>query len=89
VAVLLDCVGQAAYDGPVKDEANRYVTYLQASDFLVFEDGLKQEVTFVGRTQQPQYLLACWLLAGPERLRLVLSTATAAHPGQHPERRRL
>jgi Ca-activated chloride channel homolog len=35
------------------DGANRYVTDLEQPDFSVFEDGIKQEVTFFSRRQQP------------------------------------
>lgn len=37
----------------VMDPGNRYVTDLDQGDFLVFEDGVKQEVTFFNRRQQP------------------------------------
>lgn len=37
----------------VMDPANRYVTDLDQADFLVFEDGVKQEVTFFNKRQQP------------------------------------
>jgi VWFA-related protein len=36
----------------VLDGAGRYVTDLEQSDFAVFEDGVKQEVTFFNRRQQ-------------------------------------
>ena len=35
------------------DGQNRYVTDLEQEDFAVFEDGVKQEVTFFNRRQQP------------------------------------
>jgi Ca-activated chloride channel family protein len=37
----------------ITDGANRYVTDLEASEFLVFEDGIKQDITFFNRRQQP------------------------------------
>jgi Ca-activated chloride channel family protein len=37
----------------VTDGANRYVTDLEQSDFLVFEDGVKQDITFFTRRPQP------------------------------------
>ena len=37
----------------VTDGTNRYVTDLDQPDFSVFEDGVKQEVTFYSRRQQP------------------------------------
>jgi Ca-activated chloride channel family protein len=37
----------------VMDPGNRYVTDLDQTDFLVFEDGVKQEVTFFNKRQQP------------------------------------
>lgn len=37
----------------VVDPANRYVTDLDQGDFLVFEDGVKQDVSFFNRRQQP------------------------------------
>jgi Ca-activated chloride channel family protein len=37
----------------VTDQQNRYVTDLDLPDFLVFEDGVKQDVTFFTRRQQP------------------------------------
>ena len=37
----------------VTDPGNRYVTDLDQGDFLVFEDGVKQEVTFFNKRQQP------------------------------------
>jgi VWFA-related protein len=37
----------------VTDSANHYVTDLEESDFQIFEDGLKQEITFFSRRQQP------------------------------------
>jgi Ca-activated chloride channel homolog len=37
----------------VTDAMNRYVTDLDATEFSVFEDGLKQNVTFFNRSQQP------------------------------------
>jgi Ca-activated chloride channel homolog len=37
----------------VIDPTNRYVTDLDQQDFLVFEDGVKQEVTFFNKRQQP------------------------------------
>jgi VWFA-related protein len=35
------------------NEANRYVTDLEQTDFEVYEDGVKQEITFFNRRQQP------------------------------------
>jgi Ca-activated chloride channel family protein len=37
----------------VMDPANRYVTDLDQGDFNVFEDGIKQDVTFFNKRQQP------------------------------------
>ena len=37
----------------VTDGTNRYVTDLDREDFQVFEDGVKQEVTFFNRRSQP------------------------------------
>ena len=37
----------------VTDGANHYVTDLDEPDFSVFEDGIKQNVTFFSRRQQP------------------------------------
>ena len=37
----------------VVDGANRYITDLDQTDFSVFEDGVKQDLTFFNRRQQP------------------------------------
>ena len=37
----------------VTDGANHYVTDLEQPDFTIFEDGVKQEVSFFSRRQQP------------------------------------
>lgn len=37
----------------VMDPANRYVTDLDQGDFNVFEDGIRQDVTFFNKRQQP------------------------------------
>lgn len=37
----------------VTDTQNRYVTDLDQDDFVVFEDGIKQDLTFFNRRQQP------------------------------------
>jgi len=37
----------------VTDSANRYITDLDEGDFSIFEDGVKQNVTFFSRRQQP------------------------------------
>ena len=37
----------------VTDTGNRYITDLENADFSVFEDGVKQEVSFFNRRQQP------------------------------------
>lgn len=37
----------------VVDGTSRYVTDLEREDFLVFEDGVRQEVTFFNKRQQP------------------------------------
>jgi VWFA-related protein len=37
----------------VIDGARRYITDLEPSEFLVFEDGIKQDITFFNRRQQP------------------------------------
>ena len=35
------------------DGANHYITDLEAPEFMVFEDGVKQDLTFFNRRQQP------------------------------------
>jgi Ca-activated chloride channel family protein len=37
----------------VMDGTNRYITDLDTNDFSIFEDGVKQELTFFNRRQQP------------------------------------
>jgi VWFA-related protein len=37
----------------VMDGARRYVTDLESSEFVVYEDGIKQDITFFNRRQQP------------------------------------
>jgi Ca-activated chloride channel family protein len=37
----------------VVDPSSRYITDLDAGDFLVFEDGVKQDLTFFNKRQQP------------------------------------
>jgi Ca-activated chloride channel homolog len=37
----------------VVDNANRYITDLEQEDFQIFEDGVRQEVTFFNKRQQP------------------------------------
>jgi Ca-activated chloride channel homolog len=37
----------------VTDGSNHYVTDLENPDFLIFEDGIKQNITFFSRRQQP------------------------------------
>ena len=37
----------------VMDPTNRYITDLDQGEFMVFEDGVKQEVTFFNKRQQP------------------------------------
>ena len=37
----------------VMDGLNRYITDLEESDFTVFEDGVRQDLTFFNRRQQP------------------------------------
>jgi Ca-activated chloride channel family protein len=37
----------------VTDSTSHYITDLEAQDFLVFEDGVKQDVSFFNRRQQP------------------------------------
>jgi Ca-activated chloride channel homolog len=37
----------------VSDSTSHYVTDLQATEFSVFEDGVKQDITFFNRSQQP------------------------------------
>ena len=37
----------------VSDSANRYVTDIEPSEFSIFEDGVKQDVSFFSRRQQP------------------------------------
>jgi hypothetical protein len=46
----------------VMDPGNHYITDLEQEDFSVFEDGVKQEVTFFNRRQSP---VARWLLLAP------------------------
>ena len=37
----------------VTDGMNHYVTDLEPGEFSVFEDGIKQDITFFNRRQQP------------------------------------
>jgi len=37
----------------VQDAAQRYITDLEQAEFAIFEDGVKQEITFFNRRQQP------------------------------------
>jgi Ca-activated chloride channel family protein len=37
----------------VMDPANRYITDLEQSDFQIFEDGIKQDLSFFNKRQQP------------------------------------
>jgi Ca-activated chloride channel homolog len=37
----------------VTDSSNRYITDLDQKDFMVYEDGVKQDLTFFNRQQQP------------------------------------
>jgi Ca-activated chloride channel homolog len=37
----------------VSDRSNRYISYLKAKDFLLYEDGVQQEVAFFGNEQVP------------------------------------
>lgn len=46
-------VDVVALNVTVTDSSGRYVTDLQKEDFLVFEDGVQQEITFFARTPLP------------------------------------
>jgi Ca-activated chloride channel family protein len=37
----------------VSDRSNRYISYLNAKDFVLYEDGVQQEVAFFGNEQVP------------------------------------
>jgi len=60
----------------VTDRTNRYVTDLDLSEFSVFEDGAKQDVTFFSRRQQPVALSL--LLDSSASMEEHLSTLQAA-----------
>ena len=65
VALAIGCAGALAAQAPFRGgvdlvslsvtvtEAGRYVTNLEQADFEVFEDGVKQEMTFFSKEQQP------------------------------------
>ncbi len=60
----------------VTDSTNRYITDLDATDFSVFEDGVKQEVSFFNRRQQP--IALSLLLDSSASMEDKLSTLQAA-----------
>jgi Ca-activated chloride channel homolog len=62
----------------VIDGAHRYITNLEPSEFLVFEDGIKQDVTFFNRRQQPiaLSLLLDSSASMEEHLSMLQTTAT-------------
>jgi Ca-activated chloride channel family protein len=65
VALAIGCAGAVAAQAPFRGgvdlvslsvtvtEAGRYITNLEQADFEVFEDGIKQEMTFFSKEQQP------------------------------------
>lgn len=63
----------------VIDGAPRYITDLEPSEFLVFEDGIKQDVTFFNRRQQPiaLSLLLDSSASMEEHLSMLQTTATS------------
>lgn len=63
----------------VADGAGRFITDLQAADFSVFEDGVKQDVTFFNRTNLPVALAL--LLDTSASMELKLQTAQDAATG--------
>jgi Ca-activated chloride channel family protein len=63
----------------VTDAANRYLTDLDQPEFMVFEDGVKQEVTFFNRSQLPIALVL--LLDTSASMQEKLSTAQQAAVG--------
>jgi Ca-activated chloride channel family protein len=63
----------------VTDAAQKYVTDLSANDFNVFEDGVKQEVTFFNRTNLP--IALALLLDTSASMETKLATAQEAAIG--------
>ena len=63
----------------VTDGSGRYITDLQNSDFSVFEDGVKQDVTFFSRTNLP--IALALLLDTSASMELKLQTAQDAATG--------
>jgi Ca-activated chloride channel family protein len=63
----------------VTDGSGRYVTDLAAEDFNVFEDGVKQDVTFFNKTNLP--IALCLLLDTSASMDTKLSTAQEAAIG--------
>jgi Ca-activated chloride channel homolog len=63
----------------VTDGAGRYVTDLTPEDFSVFEDGVKQDVTFFNKTNLP--IALCLLLDTSASMDTKLSTAQEAAIG--------
>ena len=63
----------------VTDGTTRYVTDLAKDDFNVFEDGVKQEVTFFSRTNLP--IALCLLLDTSASMESKLPTAQEAAIG--------
>ena len=60
----------------VMDAANKFVTDLEQPDFAVFEDGIKQDVTFFNRQQQP--IALSMLLDSSASMEASLATLQAA-----------
>ena len=65
IALAIGCAGAVGAQAPFRGgvdlvslsvtvtEGGRYVTNLEQADFEVFEDGVKQELTFFSKEQQP------------------------------------
>jgi Ca-activated chloride channel homolog len=51
--VFRSAVDMVSLNVTVVDNQNRYITDIQEREFLVFEDGVKQELTFFNRTNLP------------------------------------
>lgn len=63
----------------VTDAAGRYATGLEAEDFSVFEDGVKQDITFFSRTNMP--IALALLIDTSASMETKLSTAQEAAIG--------
>jgi Ca-activated chloride channel family protein len=63
----------------VADSAGRYVTDLEAENFEVFEDGMKQDVSFFNKTNSP--IALCLLLDTSASMETRLTTAQEAAIG--------